>query len=155
MSTPDASDLGSDLGPAVGTPSPFPTDPKKIRSRIKSYERKLRKEKETFGCYDDGAGKRFLLGSLYMLMGDLDGALVHYDWYEQEFPDDGAEPYNHLTWALALYRGGRKEDAFHRLYQTMLENLLARGFEKGTSRGLQKGTTSDQRIALPMSACKD
>lgn len=116
-------DLGMSLGDAVGVPSPFPADPKKIRSRIKSYERKLRKEEEVIGCYDDGAGKRFLLGHLYMLMSDLEGALAHYDWYEREFPDDGAEPYNHLTWALTLRRGDREMDAFHRLYQTMLENL--------------------------------
>ena len=49
----------------------FPTDPKQLRQRIKSYERKFRQEKKARGDYDNGYGKRFLLGPLYMLSGDL------------------------------------------------------------------------------------
>jgi hypothetical protein len=41
----------------VGTPI-LPTDPKKIRQRIRSYERKLQQEKDRIGAYDDDAGKR-------------------------------------------------------------------------------------------------
>ena len=32
-------------------------DPRKIRTRLRSYERKLKKEKEKYGFYRDGAGK--------------------------------------------------------------------------------------------------
>ncbi len=53
----------------------FPEDPKKLRTRIRSYERKLEKEKEEFNYCRDGSGKRYLLGPLYMLMGDIDGAI--------------------------------------------------------------------------------
>ena len=101
----------------------FPTDPKQLRQRIKSYERKFRQEKKARGDYDDGYGKRFLLGPLYMLAGDLQGALAHYEWYEKAFPDDCPEPYNQLTWALALHRAGRDQEAFRKLYQAMLANL--------------------------------
>ena len=100
----------------------FPTDPKRIRERIRRYERALKKELEN-GFGGDGYGKRFLLGPLYMLMGDVDGALVSFDWYEKAYPDDGGEPYQYLTWALALFRGDRRQEAFNKLYQTMLENL--------------------------------
>ncbi len=100
----------------------FPTDPKRIRERIRRYERALKKELEA-GYGGDGYGKRYLLGPLYMLIGDVDGALASFDWYEQAYPDDGGEPYQYLTWALALFRGGRKQEAFNKLYQTMLENL--------------------------------
>ena len=58
-----------------------------------------------------------------MLMGDVDGALTSFDWYEEAYPDDGGEPYQYLTWALALFRGGRRQEAVNKLYQTMLENL--------------------------------
>jgi hypothetical protein len=61
----------------------FPTDPKKIRSRIRSYERSLKKEYDLHRAYDDSAGKRYLLGSLYLLLGDIDGALKHYTWFEK------------------------------------------------------------------------
>ena len=100
----------------------FPSDPKRIRERIRRYERALKKELES-GYGGDGYGKRFLLGPLYMLMGDVDGALASFDWYEKAYPDDGGEPYQYLTWALALFRGDRRQEAFNKLYQTMLENL--------------------------------
>ena len=100
----------------------FPKTPKAIRDRIRRYERAVKKELKE-GCGGDGYGKRFLLGPLYMLLGDVDGALASYDWYEESYPDDGGDPYQYLTWALALYRVGLRHDAFNKLYKTMLENL--------------------------------
>ena len=100
----------------------FPTDPKRIRERIRRYERALRKELEA-GYGGGGDGKRFLLGTLYMLMGDVDGALASFDRYKDVYPDDSGDPYQYLTRALALFRGGRKQEAFNKLYQTMVENL--------------------------------
>ena len=110
----------------------FPTDPKRIRERIRRYERALKRELEA-GYGGDGYGKRFLLGPLYMLMGDVDGALASFDWYEGAYPDDGGDPYQYLTWALALFRGGRRQEAFNKLYQTMLENLYLVPFLLGRS----------------------
>lgn len=101
--------------------SVFPTEPKKIRERIRRYERELRREQELGG--GDGYGKRFLLGPLYMLLGDVEGALISFEWYEAAFPDDSGDPYQYLTWALALYRGRRWQAAGVKLYQTILENL--------------------------------
>ncbi len=49
----------------------YPQEPKKIRERINRYERKLRKEYEKFGSISDGYGKRYLLGPLYLVLGDL------------------------------------------------------------------------------------
>ncbi|MCP4936448.1 MAG: hypothetical protein GY927_20155 [bacterium] len=110
----------------------FPTDPKRIRERIRRYERALKKELEA-GYGGDGYGKRYLLGPLYMLMGDVDGALASFDWYEKAYPDDSGDPYQYLTWAPALFHGGRKQEAFNKLYQTMLENLYLVPFLLGRS----------------------
>ncbi len=55
----------------------FPTNPKRIRERIHRYERSLKKELEE-GYGGDGYGKRYLLGPLYKLMGDVDGALASF-----------------------------------------------------------------------------
>ena len=66
-------------------------------------------------------------------MGDVDGALASFDWYEGAYPDDGGEPYQYLTWALALLRGGRRQEAFNKLYQTLLENLYLVPFLLGRS----------------------
>jgi tetratricopeptide (TPR) repeat protein len=99
----------------------FPTEPRRIRDRIRRYERALQSELDT-GYGRDGYGKRYLLGPLYMLLGDVDGALASFDWYVDAFPDDGGEPYQYLTWALALFRGGRRPEAVHTLCHTMLQN---------------------------------
>ena len=100
----------------------FPTDAKRVRERIRRYERALKRELEADDGRD-GYGKRYRVGPLYMWLGDVDGALASFDWYVDAYPDDSGEPYQNLTWALALFRGGRKHDAFTKLYQTMLTNL--------------------------------
>lgn len=96
----------------------FPTDPKKLRERIKRYERAFKDPH-----HDDGAGKRFLLGQLYMLMGDLPGALKSYAWYKNTFPDDCCEPFNHLCWTLALLRSGDEKSAKAKLRELIFDNL--------------------------------
>ena len=103
--------------------SVFPKEPKKIRARIRRYERELRKERDRFGYIDDGYGKRYLLGPLYLLMGDVEGAVESCEWFEQTFPDDIGEPVHFLCWTLALYRSGDTDQAAQRLRQTMLSNL--------------------------------
>jgi tetratricopeptide (TPR) repeat protein len=110
----------------------FPTDPKRIRERIRRYERALKRELEV-GYGGDGYGKRYLLGPLYMLMGDVEGALASFDWYEDTYPGDGGDPYQYLTWALALFRDDRRQEAFNKLYQTMLENLYLVPFLLGSN----------------------
>lgn len=101
----------------------FPTDPKHIRSRIRSYERALKKEYDLYGAYDDSAGKRYRLGSLYLLLNDIEGALKHYIWFEKSFGDDIGDPLDLLTWTLVLYRAGDLEAALRKLRQTMHSNL--------------------------------
>lgn len=101
----------------------FPKEPKKIRARIRRYERELRKEQDKFGYISDGYGKRYLLGQLYLLMGDVEGAVKSFEWFEEAFPDDIGEPVHFLCWTLALYRSGDTAQAVQRLRQTMLSNL--------------------------------
>jgi len=96
---------------------------RKIRNRLRSYERKLRREKEEWGLYRDGAGKRYLVGPHYLLLGDDAGARAAFEWFEREFPNDGGEPGHMLCWALALHRAGNEVGAARKLRQTMLGNL--------------------------------
>jgi len=98
-------------------------DKQKIRARLRSYERKLQKEKKEHGFYRDGAGKRYQVGPHYLLLGDNDGALAAFQWFEKEFPDDSGEPGHFLCWTLALYRAGNEIGAARKLRQTMLSNL--------------------------------
>ncbi|MBK7976317.1 MAG: hypothetical protein IPK07_24620 [Deltaproteobacteria bacterium] len=78
---------------------------RKIRARLRSYEAKLRREKETFGAYHDGAGKRYLLGPLHLSLDDLDGAMEAFRWFAREFPDDCGEP-GHLVLDARARPGG-------------------------------------------------
>jgi hypothetical protein len=103
--------------------SELPSDSKRIRARLCRYERQLRAEKTRTGFVDDGAGLRFLVGPLYLLLGALEGAAKSYAWFEKQFPDDGGEPGNDLCWALVLYRIGSQEAAERKLRQVMLRNL--------------------------------
>jgi hypothetical protein len=106
-------------------PAPYqvPKDVKKIKERIRRYERALEKEKQRFGDYRDGSGKRFLLGPLYMILGDLEGALESFAWFEATFPDGLGEAPQLLCWSLALHRAGHDTKARWMLRQTMLANL--------------------------------
>jgi hypothetical protein len=99
------------------------TEQQKIRSRLRSYERKLRREKKEFGTYHDGAGKRYQIGPHYMLLGDNEGALEAFAWLEEEFDDDVGKPDHSLCWSLALYRAGNEIGAAKKLRQAMLPNL--------------------------------
>jgi len=96
----------------------FPTDPKKIRERLKRYERAFKEPH-----HDDGAGKRFMIGQLYMLMGDVEGAVKSYAWYRRSFPDDVPEAFNHLCWTLALLRSGNERDAKNKFREMVFANL--------------------------------
>ncbi len=98
----------------------FPKDPKKLRERIRRYERAFKAPH-----HDDGAGKRFLLGPLYLFAGDQNGALATYTWYENAFPDDTPEAFNHLCWTLTLLRANRAEEAKRKLRELVFSNLYA------------------------------
>ena len=99
------------------------TDRQKIRSRLQRYERALAQEKKRFGDYSDGAGKRYEIGPLYMLLEDEEGAIAAFQWFEPEFDDDSGRPDHLLCWSLALHRAGDEAGAEKKLRQAMLSNL--------------------------------
>ena len=96
---------------------------KRLRARATRLKRALASEKRRYGGFDDSSGKRYRIGPLFALAGDLKEALAHYGWFEKQFPDDVGEPMHHLWWALALYRSGDIEDANRKLLETLVRNL--------------------------------
>ena len=66
----------------------LPTEPRKIKERIRRYERAFAKELQEFDMISDGSGKRYLLGSLYLFLNDVEGAYNSYEWFEKTFPDE-------------------------------------------------------------------
>jgi hypothetical protein len=97
--------------------------PKKHRERAARLKRALLAEKRKFGGIDDGYGKRYLIGPLYVLAGALDEALAFYKWYARNCPDDSGDPLHYLFWSLALYRTGAVDRAADKLLETVIQNV--------------------------------
>ncbi len=93
-----------------------------IKKHIEKYEKYLQSEKRKFGGYHDGGGIRYLIGSYYMLAGDIEGALQYYKWFKKAFQDDGGEPGQYLSWTLALYKSGDLKKAYSKFLQTLFKN---------------------------------
>lgn len=96
---------------------------KRLRARATRLKRALASEKRRYGGFDDSSGKRYRIGPLFALAGDLKEALAHFNWFEKQFPDDVGEPMHCLWWALALCRSGDLENANRRLLETLVRNL--------------------------------
>ena len=75
---------------------------KKIKATIARYKRSMNREWKEHHFISDGAGKRFLIGPLYLRIDDIEGALEHYQWFEKTFGDDSGEPFHRMGWALTL-----------------------------------------------------
>ncbi len=88
-----------------------------------SYKSQFKKEKQKYGLYSDGYGKRFILFELYYLLGDHEKSKEYFSWYTKEFPDDGCDPIALLFWSLILYQMGEKEAARYKLAEMMLANV--------------------------------
>jgi len=106
----------------MSTPAPAAAQ-KRFRDRAARLKRALASEKRRFGAYDDSSGRRYRIGPLYALAGDLKEALAHYRWFEKQFPDDVDEPVHCLWWALTLYRSGNLESANRKLLDMLVRNL--------------------------------
>ena len=101
----------------------IPKESRKIKDRIRRYERAFKKDELEYGFIRDGYGKRYLLGLLYLVLNDTEGAYNSYKWFEETFPDDAGDPLCYLCWTLTLYRKGDSVSASNKLIQTMLQNL--------------------------------
>ncbi len=93
-----------------------------IKNHIVQFEKQLKSEKRKFGCYDDSGGIRYLIGSYYMLAGDTEGALTHFKWFQNNFPDDCGEPGQYLSWTLALLKSGDTGKAYIKFLHTLFMN---------------------------------
>lgn len=82
-------------------------DLKKIRARLRSYERKFKKDPEN----RDGGGVRFLMGPYYLCLGDLEGAVSHYEWFWSVFSDSIDEPFHALGRVITELRQGHEQNA--------------------------------------------
>ncbi len=93
-----------------------------IKRHIQNFEKQLKYEKRTYGCYDDGAGLRYLIGPYYLLAGDIEGALKHFKWFNRVFNDDYGEPCQYMCWTLALFKSGDLKKSYDKFLQTLFMN---------------------------------
>ena len=95
----------------------------KIKLTISRYRRALNKEWKDHNFISDGAGKRYMIGPLYLRIDDTKGAMAHYQWFEKMFDDDSGEPFHRMGWTLALHRHADDSGAERMLLIAMLKNL--------------------------------
>lgn len=55
-------------------------------------KRALGNEQRKYGFIDDGAGKRYQIGPLFVLAGELQKAIDFFAWYEKFCAEDSGEP---------------------------------------------------------------
>ena len=96
---------------------------KRIKATITRYRRLLNIEWKEHHFISDGAGKRFMIGPLYLRIDDTKGAMAHYKWFEKMFDDDSGEPFHRMGWTLTLQRHGDDPAAERMLLIAMLKNL--------------------------------
>ena len=101
----------------------IPDTEQKIRTKISRYHSAFKKEEKEIGCISDGYGKRYILFTLYLVLGDNDKFSDYMDWYKDKFPDCGCEPVALLSWTLGLYRLNRHSEAEKKLAELMFSNL--------------------------------
>ena len=92
----------------------IPIDLKKIRTKLHSYERKFKGSPHD----RDGSGVRFLMGPYYLCLNDLDGAIDHYDWFWNTYPDSTDEPFHTLGQVITEFRQGHRD-----ISQSLLKRL--------------------------------
>lgn len=101
----------------------FPDSEKSLKQRISSYKSFLNKEKREHGFINDGAGKRYTMFPLHLLLGDSKKSELYIKWYESEFPDDSREPIQLLCWSIILKRSDKDKEAKYKTVELMLSNL--------------------------------
>ena len=72
---------------------------------------------------NDNQGIRYLLAPTVLEGGDVEGALEAYAETDERYPDDAGEPDHAVLRGLALWRGGRKEDAVRAWFGALSANL--------------------------------
>lgn len=101
----------------------LPDSEKSLKQRISGYKSSLNKEKREHGFISDGAGKRYTMFPLHLLLDDSKKSEQYIQWYESEFPDDSGEPIQLLCWSIILKRLGKDKEAKHKTVELMLSNL--------------------------------
>lgn len=101
----------------------LPRTEKALKKQISKCKASLLKEKRKLGHVNDGAGKRYVLFAMYLVLNDIEAAKEYIAWYADEFSDDVGEPIQKLCWALLLRRDGKDAEARRMLAETMLANL--------------------------------
>jgi hypothetical protein len=86
----------------------------RIQTKIIKLRKILAAERAKFGGYDDSAGRRYTILSLYVSVADYKGAAVYLRWFFKNFPDDAGFPFfwveacityfynNKLDWARSM-----------------------------------------------------
>lgn len=96
----------------------YVVEPRKIKERIKLYERRLFNRNLKVG-----PNTKYMVGPYYLMLNNTEGAITHFEWFENNFPDLAPEPFQGLCWVLALIRVKQFKKALFRLKELHLTNV--------------------------------
>lgn len=71
----------------------------------------------------DNQGARYVIGPLYQLAGDLEGALQAYDRYAEKYSEGQGDPHHTFCWGPALFQDGQRKAALRRWRKALFQNV--------------------------------
>lgn len=94
-----------------------------IKKKIESYKKALAADKKFWhGQYHDGNGIRYLPPEKYIAIQDYKGGLKYLNWFNKNFPDDGAPAIFLFQWAFVLFQCNKLKEAEKKVAETIKEN---------------------------------
>jgi hypothetical protein len=94
-----------------------------VKAKIVKYKKALAADKKRGGgYYDDSRGIRYVIPEQYIKIKDYKGALLYFNWFNKNFPDDSGFPIFLFEWALTLFKCKKLFEAEKKVHRTFFAN---------------------------------
>jgi hypothetical protein len=94
----------------------------RIQTKIIKLRKILAAERVRFGCYDDSAGRRYTILSLYVSVADYKVAAVYLRWFFKNFPDDAGFPFFWVEACITYFYNNKLDRARSMAFNAFVSN---------------------------------
>lgn len=94
----------------------------RIQTRIINLRKILAAERVRFGGYDDSAGRRYTILSLYFSIFDYKGAANYLRWFFKNFPDDAGFPFFWIESCMTYFYNKKLDQARSMAFNAFVAN---------------------------------
>jgi hypothetical protein len=105
----------------------------RLKKKIKRIKLDLAADKREWGgFYDDSRGLRYVPPQYYVKLGDYDGGLKYFRWFNKNFPDDIGFPDFLFECTIILFKTGKIKEAEKKAFETYCRNsyIFAKFFDR-------------------------